>query len=321
ALYFMFEVRNPSITVDLEHAYAMDQLSGPYADFQVVPGYPPFQVNAPYPGYDLGPLPAGQSITIKYKVTVDPSYDETGFDDEIVNSLTVYADGPDSDADPDPIEEGCNNAEDTIGPVVADVMVPALFCKKLTYVRSADGTYYPGQQPVPPQPVPEVHLPENIVYPIEVYFFMEVANDGEITLPLVEIADVVVQNLGIGIPAGIDMIMNPPVPDWDVVLDPGESWYLDCVITLDNHAEAELLASHDEDPQATDMITNRIKVEQKSFEDPDVCGIVGLMEDQETARVGLVPIQTGIPALNEWGVIIMIVLLSGMIVWRSMRQT
>lgn len=186
-VYYKFTVTNPSTTVDLEHVWARDQLTGEYINFTAIDP-PGFQVNLPYPGYDLGPLAAGASKTVKYKVTVDPNYEEIGPPEEISNTLTVYADGPDLDEDPDPTSE-CPNAEATVTSGAVNAVVPLVDCEKLVQVKDKNGGLYPAN------PAVSVVLPEGVPYPIEAMYYITVTNVGEVDLPAVEVTDMVLEDL------------------------------------------------------------------------------------------------------------------------------
>jgi hypothetical protein len=311
-VYYRFTVRNPSATVDLEHVYARDQVSGEYVNFMAIDP-PNFQINLPYPGFDLGPLNAGQTKTVKFKVMVDPNYDISGPPVEITNTLTVYADGPDLDDDPDPTAE-CPDAEATVTNGAVNAVVPDLQVEKVVLVQANDGQFYPENG----IPDTSVSLPDGIAYPIQCFYTITVTNTGEVDLPSVDVTDPTLESP----PGGIDVVCVPPSP-WTFAIDIGNQQVIDCTVTLDNFAEAELLAANDHLPSIEDSIDNQASAEQLSFQPDEVCGPTqDLPADSEIVRINLLPPPPDmVPALDWAGFMLLILALSGLIVWRSIRQS
>ena len=261
--------------------------------------------------FDLGPLDAGQQITVIYQVVADPTYNTMGVPLEIFNSVEAWADGPDADDEPDSEDPECNNAH--AGPVESDVniVIADLSITKVGTVFEGGNVYGPSNYIV---------LPDTITYPLQIVYDIQVKNTGEVALPNVIATDLMLEN----IPVGIDVVFtNPPgAPPWSDSLAPNGTIDAQATVTLDDFAEAQLLASNDNNPTNTESIDNQSQAAQDAFDPSPICGTVeALARDSLEVAILIVPPGGNIPALDWYGVMLMILALSGLIVWRTMRQS
>ncbi|MFH2000170.1 MAG: hypothetical protein ABIK28_10840, partial [Planctomycetota bacterium] len=232
--------------------------------------------------------------------------------------VMVAADGPDLDPDPDPVAQ-CPEAYAELTKGTVNILVPGLDVEKRVLVRDDSGTgkFYPSDG----IPTTQVWLDENVVYPIEIYYTVTMANTGDVDLPKVNLVDDMLHNLEMGIPAGIMSTFIPNPWIWDnIILAKGSVIEYKCTVVCDDLAEATLLASNDFVPGDTDTIDNNAAGTQPiSFTIPDVCGEGPEVTDDAGAKVHLNPPVQDIPALDWVGLVIMILTLGGLLIWRSTK--
>jgi uncharacterized repeat protein (TIGR01451 family) len=224
--------------------------------------------------------------------------------------VEAYADGPDLDPDPDPYPDPCNDAYDQLTKGVVDILIPSLTADKIGTVKDADNNIYGPGEFIP--------LPAEVKYPIDITYDILVENDGEIDFPDVTVSDMVLENLLNGIPPGIVInCLNPPPVQGPLPIAGTVS--IQCVVTLDDFAEAQLLATNDILPVTADKIENLVEAIQPQFDPDPICGPVPEQNVNDQVVIGIVPSQGEIPALDWMGIAALIIALSGLIIWRSVR--
>jgi hypothetical protein len=305
-VFFRIWIHNPSTSVPVEHTYVTDTLAGAYVDAQMVSG------PAIVPGVtvDLGPLdpddgvPGGpDEIEIIFKVLTDPNFNITGLTDDIGNAVLVEVDGPDPGSDPDNGPASSANA----GPVIINIILGNITVEKLVEVEDNNGVVYgPGQY---------VQLDENTVYPIDIKWTVTFTNISEVPVtPDVTGRDPFFELFPI-LPA-------PPVgvlPPWIMLAMPiGIPQVFMVSQVAADYPEADLLDSSDGNND--NKITNTAFFEEVQYTHPAVCGTLVIPKKEDTAIVGIVPVnEEEIPTLSEWGMILLAAALGALILLRMKR--
>jgi len=303
-VYFKIIVKNPTSgagAVPIEHCYLQDDLTGEWTDLQFISG---FNLS---PGVvkDVGPIPPNSQVESLFKVKTKAVNPNTAID--ITNLVTVAADGPDPDTDPD-----VTDADTTIiNTLMADIQT-----EHLVKIVDNIGTVYDFAHVLQPY--------ANISYPITITWKSTFQNlsDAGIT-PHVKGYNKLLEKLP-------GLLTTPPggtLPPWDMPNMPvGVPMINEVTQIVKSMGELVILDMADNDSGFADhriesiaFFADPLDPEVKLLlDDPSICGEAELYDEDQTLIFQ--PDVIKIPTLSEWGMIIMALLLGGAIVIR-MRQT
>jgi hypothetical protein len=298
-VFYRIEIKNPSSSVAIDHAYVTDTIGGAYKDIKLVSG--PMIV----PGVvtDIGPIAPGGTVTIIFKVLTDPNFNVVGNTDDIVNSVLVEADGPDADTDPDNGPSSSASA----GPIPIDIILGEITIEKVAEVTDHGGMHY--------GPSDEIKLDETTVFPIEITWIVTFTNESEVPVtPDVVGGDELLEQL--------PLLVNPPtgdLPPWNMPAMPiGVPQEFKVYQTVNDTDEAKILDSAD--GTYNEIITNTAYFEDVTFVHADVCGELTLLRKEAVANIWYkYQPEEEIPTLSEWGMILMAAVLGALMLLRMKR--
>jgi len=228
----------------------------------------------------------------------------------------VWGDGPDLGPDPDP------DVEDEDGPIPIYIIIGDIDVDKTVMVEEdiPNGRVFgPGSA---------VALPEDLVYPIIITWESTFTNISE--SPIVPKDCLGNDDFIESLPSlGLTYSPSGALPPWKLGISPDylmikdEPYTFKVTLKVKDRQEAAELDKKDITGIEDNTITNEAYFTDQSgnriyeYVHADVCGLEKLSGD-DTAKIFL-DIPQDVPALSEWGMILMVCVLGGLILLRMRR--
>jgi hypothetical protein len=308
-VYYRILIQNTS-SVNADNVYVTDTLEKKdqaYTQVEWVSG-PQFDLNQPME--NIGPLAAGAEVEIIFRVLTNPNYLLKATSWDIQNTVLVEGDGPDGNPDPDPNPE----ATDDDGPIPIDILLGEIDIEKWAKVVDDNGVIYDYSK--------LISLPEDVAYPIDISWKVEVTNNSESPIsPDVYVYDAFLEKFPLLVTAPTGDL---PFPHTILNMPVGNTTTYVVNQTVLDYAEAQILDKEDVTGNLDDFITNTafigddVGVPEILYTHPDICGTI-LFEGNDTAKIFIGTTPEEVPTLSEWGIILMAALLGGLILLRLRR--